>query len=235
MFEMIDYARNRDWPVVLYATRNMLIEQLMHSMDEYGIDYGVRAAEMWQHENLDSPIQIASVPTERSRVFTKKQRHLHYAKMALWDEAHMQKAASAEKIFKIHEEQGAVNIGLTATPLGISGLYNKLIVAGTNRELRDCGAHLPCKVYAPDEPDLKRVKRTKTGEFQIADRKIQIWTQTIIRRVVEYYNRLNPERLPAILFAPGVKESMWFVNQLEDAGIRAAHIDGNNVYRDGEE
>ena len=204
-------------------------------MDSYGIDYGVRAAEMWQHENLDSKIQIASVPTERSRVFQKKQRNLHYAKLVLWDEAHMQKAASAAKIFKIHEEQGAVNIGLTATPLGISELYSKLIVAGTNSDLRQCGAHLPCSVYAPDEPDLKKVKRNKTGEFQIAEKTYKIWTQTIVGRVVDYYHRLNPERLPTILFAPGVKESMWFVDQLKEAGIRAAHIDGNNVYQDGEE
>jgi len=235
MFEMMDYAAQRDWSVVLYATRNMLIEQLMNSMDAYGIDYGVRAAEMWQHENLDAKIQIASVPTERSRVFTKKQRNLHHAKLVLWDEAHMQKAATAGKIFKIHEEQGAINIGLTATPLGIGDLYNRLIVAGTNRDLRDCGAHLPCHVYAPDEPDLKKVKRNKTGEFQIAERVYKIWTQSIVGRVVDYYNRLNPDRLPTILFAPGVKESVWFVNQLEEQGIRAAHIDGNNVYRDGEE
>lgn len=235
MFEMIDYAQRHDWPVVLYATRNMLIEQLMKSMDDYGIDYGVRASEMWEHENLDARIQIASVPTERSRVFQRKQRNLHHAKLVLWDEAHMQKAATAEKIFQHHGDAGAVNIGLTATPLGISHLYDKLIIAGVNSELRKCGAHLPCKVYAPDEPDLRKVKRSKTGEFQIGEQKYKIWTQTIIGRVVDYYNRLNPERKPTILFAPGVKESMWFVDQLEAAGIRAAHIDGNNVYQDGEE
>ncbi len=234
-FEIMDYAAQREWPVVMYATRNMLIEQLMKSMDSYGIQYGVRAAEMWQYEDLDAPIQIASVPTESSRVFTKKQRNLHHAKLVLWDEAHMQKSGTAQKIFKHHEEQGAINIGLTATPLGISHLYDKLIVAGNNRNLRDCGSHLPCSVFAPDEPDLKKVKRNKTGEFQIDEKKYQIWTQSIVGRVVDYYNRLNPDRLPTILFAPGVKESMWFVNQLEEAGIRAAHIDGSSVYRDGEE
>jgi DNA repair protein RadD len=235
MFEMMRYAEKREWPVALYATRNMLIEQLCETMDSYGIQYGVRAAELPEMENLNAAVQVASIKTEDQRVFKKKQRSLHHAKLVLWDEAHMQKAGVAQKIFKTHEEQGAINIGLTATPLGISHMYEDLIVAGTNRELRDCGAHLPCEVYAPDEPDMSQVRRSKTGEFVIEQRKYEIWTQSIVGRVIDYYNTLNPNRLPTLLFAPGVKESMWFVNQLEEAGIRAAHIDGNNVYRDGRE
>lgn len=234
MFETISYAQERKWRVVLYATRNLLIDQLMGVMHDYGITYGMRAADYDKYEKLNAPIQIGSIKTEESRVFKKKERNLHNADLVLWDESHMQKAGLAQKIFQIHNQQGAINLGLTATPLGLDHLYEDLIVAGNNKELRECGAHLPCYVYAPDEPELKKVNRNKTGEFQISEKRYAIWTQSIVGRVIEYYNRLNPNRLPTILFAPGVKESMWFVNQLNTNGIRSAHIDGNDVYRDGE-
>ena len=54
-------------------------------------------------------------------------------------------------------------------------------------------------------------------------------TPTIFARVLEWYDRLNPERKPAILFAPGVKESIWFAEQFTAAGITAAHIDGDMI------
>lgn len=233
MFDIIQYARSRDWRVVLYASRNMLIEQLIEVLNGYGLEFGVRAAEFKDYLNLDAPIQIASVKSEDSMVFKKKQRNLHYAQLVLWDEAHMQKTGVAVKIYHHHKEQGAISIGPTATPLEINHLYKKLIIAGKNSELRKCGAHLPCLVRAPDEPDLKNVDRTATGSFIIDQKRYTIWTQSIVGRVIDYYNELNPNRLPAILFAPGVKESMWFTDQLNAAGIRAAHIDGSDVYRDG--
>lgn len=235
MYDLIQYARSRDWPVTLYAVRKFLIQQLMDVMDEFGLSYGVRASGFDKYEDLDNPIQIASVMTEESRVFTKKQRNLHYSKFVLWDEAHMQKAGVAETIFRMHEEQGAINAGITATPLGLSHLYDHLVVAGNNTEMRQCGAHVPCYVFSPTVPDLKGVKRDKTGEYIISGKKYSIFTQSVVGSVIDYYNQLNPDRKPTILFAPGVKESVWFVNQLEAVGIRAAHIDGNDVYYNGQD
>jgi superfamily II DNA or RNA helicase len=56
----------------------------------------------------------------------------------------------------------------------------------------------------------------------------------IFGRVLDWFKRLNPEMLPTILFAPGVRESIWFVDQFNEAGVSAAHIDGENVYVNGE-
>jgi superfamily II DNA or RNA helicase len=44
---------------------------------------------------------------------------------------------------------------------------------------------------------------------------------------------LNPEMRPTILFAPGVQESIWFTDRFNEAGINAAHIDGEHVYVNG--
>lgn len=55
----------------------------------------------------------------------------------------------------------------------------------------------------------------------------------IFGRVYDNWRKLNPDARPAILFAPGVKESVWFAKEFERRGVRAAHIDGEAVYVDG--
>lgn len=52
-------------------------------------------------------------------------------------------------------------------------------------------------------------------------------------RLVESYRKHNPKQVPTILFAPGVKESIWLADQFNRAGIRAAHIDGDAIWVDG--
>ena len=51
------------------------------------------------------------------------------ADLVLVDEAHQQKEKSAATLLNAHYEAGAAIVGLTATPLGLKGLYDTLIVA----------------------------------------------------------------------------------------------------------
>jgi len=51
--------------------------------------------------------------------------------------------------------------------------------------------------------------------------------------VKEHWLRLNPDRRPTLLFACGKPESLWFAQEFARDGIRAAHIDGNEVWLDG--
>jgi hypothetical protein len=53
-------------------------------------------------------------------------------------------------------------------------------------------------------------------------------------RVFPNFNRINPERRPTILFAPGVRESIWFAEQFTANGVPAAHVDGDHVWLDGQ-
>ena len=98
------------------------------------------------------------------------------------------------------------------------------------------------------EFDTRDLKPVKTGEFSINEIRKSVWTPKIFGYVYEHYRRLNKHMKPTVLFAPGVKESKWFVDQFEaksaqDADrlgdpslkIRAAHIDGEDCYVDGEE
>lgn len=232
--------------VALYSNRKLLTLQIARCLMGAEIPFGVRAAEFEDYENPDAPVQICSLQTENARVIRRRRKldldgqlarntfPLFPADDVLWDEAHLQKGTVAERILREHLAMGAKAIGFTATPLGISHLYDHLIVAGTNSELRECGALLPAYVYACPEIDTRGIERVATGEYNLADIRRKCWSQVIYGNVLENLKANNPDLRPTILFAPGVDESLYFAKFLSDNGIKSAHIDGEDCWVDGE-
>lgn len=219
-------------PSVFYTHRKMLLSQTSRTFDEHGIPHGIRASGF--EPRLLEDIQIAMVQTEAVAVLRKGRRDVHDAKEVLVDEAHNNAAGTAQELLERHN---GVVIGLTATPLGIGHIYDRLIVGGTNSELRKCGAHVPAYTYGPDEPDTKLVGKIAIGEGECGIEKSNRmkFAHRVFGRVIENWKLLNPDQRPALLFAPGVEESMWFAETLCANGIPAAHIDGKNCWLDGEQ
>lgn len=219
---------------VFYTNRRMLFSQTSQRFHDIELSHGCRAA--GYEPRYDEDIQIAMLQTEQAAL--KRGRSLHNAEEIIVDEAHNNAAGGCLEIFQRHEEMqpGCVRIGFTATPLGIGHAYDRLVMAGTNSELRKCGAHVPAKTYAPDEPDSKLVGKVVIGEGEcgIPNAKRKHYATRVFGRVVDNYLKLNPEQLPAVLFAPGVAESVWFAESLTSHGIKSAHIDGENCWLDGE-
>jgi superfamily II DNA or RNA helicase len=182
-------------------------------------------------------VQISSLPTERSRVLNKQKWRIHGSGrqcLAIVDEAHLNTGPTARRIFQLHEEAGHTRLGFTATPLDLGDVYDHLIVAGTNSELRNCGALVRCIHYGPDEPDLRHIGRVPLGkDLTESQNHKAIMTPTIFGRVWTWFEKLNPEHRPTILFAPGVAESIWFAEQFVARGVSAAHIDGQSVWVNG--
>lgn len=240
--------------VVLYTNRKLLTEQISERLMAAGIYHGVRAS--GYADEREHPVQVSSIPTENARVFKRRQWELHPADLVLVDEAHLQAGKVAAKVIAAHAAAGACVVGFTATPVSLDGLYDRLIVAGTPSELRECGALVPAHHYAPDEPDVAAFKKSRkeaakllakldAGE-NLTDREqaALMMTPGVMGRVLEWFLRLNPAMKPTILFAPGVNESIWFAEQLSfpekrDEGLRhlpavpAAHIDGEDVWLGG--
>jgi superfamily II DNA or RNA helicase len=218
--------------VVIYTNRKMLLDQTSQVMSGLGMEHGVRAAD---HEtDLGYYLQISSLQTEASRVLRKKQWELHDADLAIVDEAHCNAGPTAQHILNVHLEKGGSYVGFTATPLGIGHVYDTLVVAGTTSQGRACGALVPAYHYGPDEPDLGHIGKVQLGQDLTEKQAVKaIMVPGIFGRVLEWFDKLNPDRRPTILFAPGVKESIWFAEQFEAAGISAAHIDGQEVYVKG--
>lgn len=223
----------------LYTNRRLLLDQLSSVLDSAGIDHGIRAA--GEANRPHCPVQIASIQTEGMRAIRGGDM-LSEAHRVVVDEAHVQTGPEAREIMKRHGDAGAVLLGVTATPLGIGDLYDHLIVSGTTSELRQCGALVAARHFGCDEPDLAAWK--KAGKLKgwaegddMSERQAAsvMMTNGIFGRVGKWFLKLNPEMRPTILFAPGIAESRWFAQQFFAAGITAAHIDGDYIWRNGEE
>lgn len=229
--------------VILYTNRRMLVDQLHRTLAAHGLEPAMRAA--GHEENHDAPLQVASIQTENSRVRKRKTRELFPATRVLIDEAHLQCGDMASDIVTGHIGAGAFIVGLTATPLDIGPMYDKLIVAGTNSELRGCGLLVPAQHFGPDEPDMKGIKREADCD-ELTEKEVKTLMGAVVNgratkqlealhgRVWHHFERLNPDRRPTILFAPGVAESLWFAEQFTKMGVNAAHIDGQDVWVEGE-
>jgi superfamily II DNA or RNA helicase len=218
---------------IVYVNKRMLTTQTTDALSAMGIDHGIRAA--GHGTDPSCLIQVASMQTEHARLKAGKW-DMHDADIVLVDEAHVQQGKTAAAIFAQHVQMGAVVVGVTATPLDMGELYDHLIVAGTNSELRACGRLVPATHYGCDEPDFKALKlKDKEGaDLTENENRKAIMTPTIFARVLEWHKRLNPEMKPAMLFGPGVQESLWFAERFVDAGIPAAHIDGADIWMNGE-
>lgn len=236
MADLIREFMEWGWRGVLYTNRKMLVEKTSEYLNDQGISHGVRAS--GHVHDLDQRLQVSSIQTEQKRVLTKGTWELHDAQFVFVDEAHVHNNETADRILGMHFAKGAVIILVTATPLDMELMGDKMIVAGTNSELRKCGALVPCYHYGASEPDIKGILKNKTpseGKDLTGNqnRKVMM-TPGIFGVVLKWYRKLNPSGLPALLFGPGVAESLWLAEQFREAGIEAAHIDGDKVWMYGE-
>jgi superfamily II DNA or RNA helicase len=221
---------------VLYVNRKMMVEQASKVFTEkFPIPHGIRAS--GHEDQRQMPFQISSIQTEDARVLKREAFvawPLHDANLVVIDEMHLQKGEVVQEIMRRHLEAGAVIVGVTATPLELGDYFDAMVQAGTNSELRKCGALVKAYHYAPDEPDLQGIKVPMGEDLSEKQNQKAIMRPGIFGRVIDSFKHLNPDRKPTILFAPGVKESLWFAEEFEKAGISAAHIDGDDVWIRGE-
>lgn len=234
---IFDRIMGSEVSTAIYTGRKMLFDQIKKGLTLHGIDHGLRAA--GHDPRLLDNIQLCMIATEATRSVKHKAREVHRAREVIVDEAHHNSGDSMAAIIEAHREvePDMALIGFTATPSGIGHMYDTLITAGTLKELRSYGALVPAHIYGPDEPDMKWIGKIAVGEGEcgLPNRKRMEFAHRVFGRVVENYRTLNPEQRPALLFAPGVKESKWFCTELNKQGITAAHIDGESVILDGEE
>jgi len=224
------WREDRLW-VGIYSNRRFLIEQLDQDFADSGIDHGIRASgEEEQHEKA---VQISSIQTEHSR--SKRGGALHPAQRLLVDEGHLQNNAMAKGILDAHLEAGAAYVMLTGTPLGMADTCDVLIVAANMTDLRACGAIIPAIHFAPDEPDMRSFKQISPGPlFKVKEAEKAMAPHRVFGSVWENFQKINPERKPTLLFAPGVPESLWYAERFTSKGCPWAHIDGEEIWINGE-
>ncbi len=214
--------------------RRPLISQTSRNLEKQGVAHGMMASGYKTAFLRD--IQVISVWTLAARLKSGAWNMPDFDEM-YWDEAHSLVHETAQ--FVRGSLYNTVHIGFTATPVGLKGHYDTLIVAGTNSELREIGLLVPCDVYGPDEPDLTRLKQTASGEFvveEVVKRVLVPETDSrrprIFGRVEEHIRKINPDLHPMMIFAPDVPSSRWLTEYLTQRGIVTAHIDADTTDED---
>lgn len=231
MRRIIEGALKNNLKVAVYSVRIQNTKQLMDMLEESGIRYGGIAAAFKSKKDFFAKVQVCQLQTVASRsgaVFD--------ADIVIVDEAHQMVSKQAQEVFDAHRANGCkAIIGYTATPVGLAGHYDELVQGPTFQELLDCKAHLPAKVFVPEIPacvarnDRDVMKIQSSGEISAAiDAKIN-HIESIHGRVYDEWKRLNPEALPAVLFAPDVSSAVGYVYKFMNKGVRTASIDGTRV------
>lgn len=221
--------------IAIFIHRQALMDQTIELFQKEEIPFGVVASKYGEFEDPYQPVQLCSIQTVYRRLGTTNV-NIPRADVVLVDEAHQQTETMAKSIFFGcdhfigYDKQQATIIGFSATPVDLSGVYRKLIYAGHYTELRACRAHLPVHTFGCNPPDLSDLKTNKSGDYSSKKIAERMKVHVIFADVHEQWKRHNPDGLPAILFAPGVGESKFFVTHFAAQGVCTAHIDGEQCY-----
>lgn len=218
----------RGGSVRLYLHRSLLLQQMIQNFTDDGIEFGIQAA--GYPVNEDARIQLCMADSVYARAVRGSKWGLGEPTLVMFDEAHNQTGNKARSIvfggqtslgatWRGHYDTGAFVLGFTATPVEMGDMYERLVSFANYREMRDCKAHLPVRVYGPSEIDTKGVGVQKNGDFNAAQ--LDERTYCIIGDVYEYWKIYNPEAKPAILFAPSVDSSKWFASEFCRRGGRS--------------
>jgi len=233
MCSLVEYASSEWWNSILYTHRRLLLTQTSGVLDQHGISHGLRAS--GHRPALLRPVQLAMVQSELAAVLKKQSRPLHHAQLVLTDELHAIGGETIPTLHRQHLESGAAIVGVTATPIDLQGEWDELIVACTTSEGRACGALVPADVYCPDEPDMRHIKKYRIGDDLTDKENAKVMMRPgVFGRVFTHYKKLNPQSKPTILFAPDVAGSIFFAEQFQKNGVRAAHIDAKQLWVQGE-
>lgn len=210
--------------VNVYVNRRMLTSQTMTYYAGTGVEFGVIAADHPELRNPNAMLQICSIQTVASRM-DKWDFEFPWCDFFLIDERHQMANAQSEKVFQKHIQDGAVEIGFTATPTTMTeSNCDDLVTPVDYGELVEIGSHLPVHHYSPDVPDMNFGAEVSEGQSMIANPPAKI-----VGNVFETWKRLNPFQKPAILFAPSVAASAWYCEEFIRRGVGAAHIDASKI------
>ena len=219
--------------VVFIADRVKLVQQTLDAADEMGVDVGVMQADHWRTD-YRKPLQIASSQTLTRRIEKYGTRMFDFD-VAIVDECHTVYKAIGELMLKFG---GVVWIGLTATPYsqGLGQFYQSMVVPITTEQLLEQGYLTPVKYYGGQQVDTKGIKARalSTGGYDFDPKAVGNavdGNKKLTGSIIANWERYAAGR-QTIAFASSIRASKWLVQQFNEAGIPAAHIDG---YMDEEE
>lgn len=171
----------------------------------------------------DSDCYIAMVNTLLRRL-----HKVDCPKVMIVDECHHLASKTWKTVSDYYKD--SLLIGLTATPCRLDGkplsdMFDCMIIGPQTDELIRDGYLVPYKYYAPTNLDTSKVK-VVNGEYQAQALDEFMRESSVIGDNIEQYKKLAMGKRN-VVFACNVKHSMEIVRRYNEAGIPAAHLDGD--------
>lgn len=215
--------------IVFLANRKQLVQQTSAVLHRYGITHGILQAD--NTRRIHERVLVASIDTVHVRGLPDD------VGLLIIDECHGV-AGSKKYLTMLLRYNNVPVIGLSATPFAVGmgkhydklggPLFEYLVVGATIKELIDGGYLVDCDVYAPSEPDLKKV-RSSTGmdglldynERQLAE---AIDKPNLIGDILTHWRKLANGK-QTVVFSTTIAHSKHIVEIFNAAGVVAEHID----------
>jgi DNA repair protein RadD len=215
--------------VVFLANRKQLVRQTSEVLARYGIAHGIIQAE--NTRSLDARVLVASIDTVHVRGLPDD------VGLLIIDEAHG--VAGSEKYRVLLAKYNALPVvGLSATPFAagmgkhydeLGGqLFEQLLIGARIKGLIDDGYLVDCDIYAPSEPDLKKVRSSKGMDglldYNQSDLEDAADRPELIGDILTHWHKLAAGK-QTVVFATSIAHSKHIVEQFLAAGVSADHID----------
>lgn len=219
---MIKEALKRGKRSIFFVHRKELIAQTAKTFTQLGIPFGIIEPSFPMHLNL--PVQIASVQTLARRV-----KKIPAPNFLICDECHHILANTYKTITRAYPD--AYLLGVTATPQRMGGVtladaFDVMVESLSVNELIGLGNLTKFQYFAAKVGvDLSNV-RTSFGEYNQRDLADVMRGAKIIGDIVGEYKRLAPDK-SAICYCVNVAHSKEVAQAFNEAGIPAAHCDGD--------
>jgi len=233
---LAQWGVNQGWKVLCLTNRILLTEQTRSVFQNEGILVGVISSSMKSLEREGAQVQIATIQT----ILARRRANKNYwvdADLVLVDEVHQIATGESAALLHEYKKRGNKQVGLTATPLGVCNVCDKLIVAGRTRDLQKEGILCEAKWFAPSELDTRKLVKGRVDLSLTENDARRTWgplrgndkirTQ-IVGNILEHHQRLHHELTHTLAFAPGVKEAIWAARFCGSRGIPALHVDGED-------
>ena len=226
---LLESAMRKGKKAVMLCDRVRLVHQTCKTLDDFGLEgqYSVMQADhpLYDPRKL---IQVCSTQTAMNRTDSLALA----ADLFIIDECHVLFKSVRDLMLRYNN---VVWVGLSATPmskgLGAPGLFEDLITTVTTSELMDRGWLCKTEYYAGHQINLKGVKSiaNPTGGTDYDPRQVErilMEDKVLQGDVIENFKKHAGETKRGIAFSSSIAHSKALVQAMEDAGVKAAHIDG---------
>lgn len=215
-------AHNKGNVMFITVPRRQLLSQMADTLRKFKIPFSYIAA--GKPYNPYAKIYLCSAQTLINRLDKTPAPRV----LAI-DEAHFG-SNTLDKIINHSKAKGAIVIGYSASPTrtdgkGLGKWYDDMALAPDIKWLIDKGYLSDYRLFAPYTPDLSGIKTT-AGDYnkgQLAE--FMEKERVLIGNAVNHYRRHVMGRLN-LVFCTSIKHSKITAQSFCDAGIPAAHVDG---------